>query len=107
MAPLAFPPTWNPYTLMGFIPVAVIGSRLIAGRNRAVAALRASESQLRATWEHATLGAALLDGAGRVERINPALERLLGYPSAAAQGMAISGFSGPGTGRASPIGALT
>jgi two-component system, cell cycle sensor histidine kinase and response regulator CckA len=93
MAPLAFPPTWNPYTLMGFIPVAVIGSRLIAARNRAVAALRASESQLRATWEHSTLGAALLDGAGRVERINPALERLLGYTSAAAQGMPMSGFS--------------
>ena len=64
-APLAFPMDgpvpWAPYTLIGFVPVALIGNRIIAARNQAVAALRASEAQLRATWEHATLGAALLD----------------------------------------------
>jgi two-component system, cell cycle sensor histidine kinase and response regulator CckA len=56
-APLALPMygarPWNPYTLFGFIPVALIGNRLIAGRNRAVAALRASEAELRATWQQA------------------------------------------------------
>ena len=52
-APLAFPTTgpvpWNSYTLIGFVPVALIGSRIIAGRNQAVAALRASEAELRAS----------------------------------------------------------
>ena len=99
VAPLAFPmdgrAPWNPYTLIGFVPVALIGNRLIAGRNRAVAALRESEAQLRATWEHATLGAALLDPLGRVERINPAMERLLGYSGTAAVGMSFNTFSDP------------
>ena len=48
VAPLAFPTSgpvpWSSYTLIGFVPVALIGSRLIAGRNRAVARLRASEA---------------------------------------------------------------
>jgi signal transduction histidine kinase len=52
-APLAFPATgpvpWHSYTLIGFVPVALIGSRIIAGRNQAVAALRASEAELRAS----------------------------------------------------------
>lgn len=99
VAPLAFPTggsvPWNSLTLIGFVPVALIGSRLIAGRNRAVAALRASEAELRATWEHATLGAALLNRAGEVERINPALERLLGYSGAAARGQPFSVFCYP------------
>jgi len=98
-APLVFPMDgpvpWNPLTLIVFVPVALIGSRLIAGRNRAAAALRTSEAELRATWEHATLGAALLDRAGRVERINPALERLLGYSGVAAAGMSFSAFNHP------------
>jgi two-component system cell cycle sensor histidine kinase/response regulator CckA len=98
-APLAFPTDgpfpWDPHTLIVFVPVAVIGSLLIAGRNRSAAALRASEAQLRATWEHATLGAALLDRLGRVERINPALERLLGYAGTQAAGMSFSAFSPP------------
>jgi two-component system cell cycle sensor histidine kinase/response regulator CckA len=99
IAPLAFPSDgrlpWNSITLIGFVPVALIGSRLIAGRNQAVAALRASEAELRATWEHATLGAALLNRAGEVERINPALERLLGYTGAAARGQSFSVFYDP------------
>jgi PAS domain S-box-containing protein len=98
-APLALPMhgqvPWNPYTLIGFVPVALIGNRLIAGRNRAVAALRASEAQLRATWEHATLGAALLDRLGQIQRVNPALERLLGYSGTVAGGMLFSAFSHP------------
>jgi two-component system cell cycle sensor histidine kinase/response regulator CckA len=99
IAPLAFPSTgrvpWNPYTLIGFVPVALVGSLLIAGRNRATAALRASEAQLRATWEHATLGAALLDARGHVDRMNPAMERLFGCTGAAAVGVRFSDFSHP------------
>src|SRR5438445_2551233 len=96
-APLALPTDgrvpWNAYTLIGFVPVALIGNRLIAARNRAIAALRASEAQLRATWEHGTLGAALVDTRGQIQRVNPALERLLGYSGAIAGGMRFSGFS--------------
>src|SRR5688572_13941267 len=39
-APLAFPThgpvPWNSYTLIGFVPVALIGTRIIAGRNQAL-----------------------------------------------------------------------
>jgi two-component system, cell cycle sensor histidine kinase and response regulator CckA len=70
-------------------------SRLASIRPYWQNALRASEAQLRATWEHATIGAALLNRLGRVERINPALERLLGYAGTAAAGMSFSAFSHP------------
>ena len=99
IAPFAFPTTgrvpWNAYTLIGFVPVAIVGSLLIAGRNRATAALRASEAQLRATWEHATLGAALLDARGHIERMNPAMERLFDCPGSSAAGLPFSAFSHP------------
>ena len=93
--PSGGPSPWDPRTLAIFIPVAVVSSRIIAGRNRTAAALRASEAELRATWEHATLGAAVLDRAGRVERTNPALERLLGYSAAESSGMAFSAVLHP------------
>ena len=48
-APAGLP--WNPATLAVFAAVAIIGSRLIDGRNRATAALRASEAELRATLD--------------------------------------------------------
>jgi two-component system, cell cycle sensor histidine kinase and response regulator CckA len=98
-ASLAFPShgpvPWVPQTLIGFVPVALIGSHIIAARNRAVAALRGSEAQLRATWEHATLGAALLNRFGQVERMNPALERLLGYSGLPPVGLSFVDFSHP------------
>lgn len=93
--PSGGPSPWDPRTLAIFIPVALVSSRIIAGRNRTAAALRASEAELRATWEHATLGAALLNPLGRVERINPALERLLGYSATESAGMPFSAFSHP------------
>ena len=86
-APLAFPTggpvPWNSYTLIGFVPVALIGSRIIAGRNQAVAALRASEAELRAseaqlraseaelraTWEHAKASEERLRRAQKMEAI--------------------------------------
>ena len=50
----AFPRTgpWHPVSLAVYTAVAVVGSRLIDGRNRATAALRASEAELRATLEN-------------------------------------------------------
>jgi signal transduction histidine kinase/ActR/RegA family two-component response regulator len=54
---VAFPPggdfSWNPTSVLVYAIVAFIGSRLIDGRNRATAALRASEAALRATLESA------------------------------------------------------
>jgi two-component system cell cycle sensor histidine kinase/response regulator CckA len=79
-------PTFGPApfgygTVAVFVAVAIVGSHVVSERNAAIAALRESEAQFRATWEHAALGAAVLDRRGRVERINPALERFLGYPA--------------------------
>ena len=52
---LAFPSSGafvrNPVSLAVFAAIALVGSRLIDGRNRATAALRASEAELRATLE--------------------------------------------------------
>jgi signal transduction histidine kinase len=54
-AVLLFPTTgpqgWRPVTLVAFMVVSAVGCALIAGRNRATAALRASESELRKTIE--------------------------------------------------------
>jgi PAS domain S-box-containing protein len=98
-APFAFPSgapsPWELRTLAIFLSICVLSNRVVAGRNRAQAALRASEAQLRATWEHAPLGAAPLDRAGRIERINPALERLLGFPPSACAGLAFTTFNDP------------
>lgn len=72
-APLAFPTTgpvpWNSYTLIGFVPVALIGSRIIAGRKEALAALRASEIELRAAWEVAKASEERLRRAQKLEAI--------------------------------------
>ena len=51
---LAFPSSGDPFnsvSVVVFAAIAVIGSRLIDGRNQATAALRASEAELRATLE--------------------------------------------------------
>ena len=72
-APLAFPTDgpvpWNSYTLIGFVPVALIGSRIIAGRNEAVAALRASEAEVRAAWEVAKASEERVRRAQKMEAI--------------------------------------
>ena len=78
-----------------FIGVSLIAVRLVTDRNVAIAAVKSSETQFRATWEHAALGTALLNRRGEVERVNPALERILGYPSAAWTGVAFDSFSHP------------
>jgi two-component system cell cycle sensor histidine kinase/response regulator CckA len=93
-APIAFPlGPWQPRTLAVFICTAMAANRIVASRNRAAAALRASEAQLGATWEHGPLGTALLNRLGEIERINPALERLLGYSPAACAGLPFNAFT--------------
>jgi PAS domain S-box-containing protein len=61
-----------------FMVVALGLNRLIVSRRRVEAALRASEAELRSGWEHAAVGAALLDLRGHVTRVNPAFARLFG-----------------------------
>jgi two-component system, cell cycle sensor histidine kinase and response regulator CckA len=48
-ATLVFPGGWQLRTLLVFVPIAVFSSRLIATRKQTLAALRASEAELRAT----------------------------------------------------------
>lgn len=78
-----------------YVLVAAIAAHLAGERNQFIQALQASEAQFRTTWEHAALGAALLSRAGRVERINPAMERILGHPSAAWLDRPLDHFSHP------------
>ena len=78
-----------------FVGGSFIVNRIVIGRNRAVSALRASEGQFRAAWDNSAFGAALLNRRGLVERINPAMERTLGYPSAAWGGVSFGYFSHP------------
>jgi signal transduction histidine kinase len=70
---LAFPShgesPWNFPTLAIFAAVAIIGSRLIAGRNRATAALRASEAELRATLESVRASEERLRRAQKMEAV--------------------------------------
>jgi signal transduction histidine kinase/CheY-like chemotaxis protein len=57
----------GPYSILGFVIVALIGSRLIAGRNKATADLRASEAQLRATLTHLRESEGALRRAQKIE----------------------------------------
>jgi len=70
--PLAFPSSafpWNPASVAVFAAVALIGSRLIDGRNRATAALRASEAELRVTLENVRATQEQLRRAHKMEAI--------------------------------------
>ena len=78
-----------------FVSGSLLVNRIVVGRNRAESALRRSEAQFRAAWDNSTFGAALLNRLGLVERINPAMERTLGYPSAAWSGVSFGYFSHP------------
>ncbi|TAN53872.1 MAG: PAS domain S-box protein [Methylococcaceae bacterium] len=51
-------------------------------RRAAEAALAVSELQYRTLFEQAPIGVAILDAAGRVQRINPGTEAMLGYSEA-------------------------
>lgn len=92
MVPPVGPPGFQESALMGFVGVSFLVNRIVIGRNTAEAALRASESQFRAAWENSAMGAALLDARGTVERINPAMERTLGFASSAWRGASFTHF---------------
>jgi PAS domain S-box-containing protein len=78
-----------------FVGASLIMNRIVVGRNRTEVALRASEGAFRAAWGNSSFGAALLSRRGMIERINPAMERTLGYPSAAWAGVSFDYFSHP------------
>ncbi len=82
--------------VIGYIAVAGVANYLVSDRNRAMAALSASEARFRATWEYGALGAALLDRSGTVLHVNPALERLLGHQASAWIGGRFDVFSQAG-----------
>lgn len=69
--------------------------RDITGKKQSEAALRLSEAQLRATFENAAIGIALVNPDGRPAKCNPALVRMLGYSEAELCGMSFSEFTHP------------
>lgn len=79
-AALTFPTTgpvpYAPATLIVFIPVALIGSWLIAGRNRAEAILRANEAQLRRAQKMEAVGQLV---AGVAHNFNNLMTITMGY----------------------------
>ena len=87
VAPYLSPPEARPafqdIALLVFVGGGFIGNRIIASQARMEKQLAASEAQVRASWDSAAVGTALLNAHGQVERLNPAMERLLDYPSAA------------------------
>jgi len=59
------------------------------------AQLRASEARLRAIFDGAGIGIAIIDAEGRLRDSNPALQRMLGYSGEALEGMAFSSLLHP------------
>jgi len=93
--PAGAPSSLDARAMITFVIVGVLANRILAARNRAEASLQQSEAEFRAVWEHAALGAALLNTRGEIERINPALERLLGAPAARYAGVPLVACSHP------------
>jgi len=62
-------PPFGPISVIGFIGVALVGNRLIAGRNKANRALHASEAQLRATLAHLRESEETLRRAQKIEAV--------------------------------------
>jgi two-component system, cell cycle sensor histidine kinase and response regulator CckA len=93
IAPPAARPAFQDSALLIFIVGAFVGNRIIASQERAEKKLAISEAQVRASWDSAAVGTALLNAHGQVERLNPAMERLLDYPSAAWSGTSFGYFT--------------
>jgi len=64
-------------------------------RHRAEETLRLSEEKLRAAFEHAATGMALVAADGRCLQVNPALCRLVGYREDELLGMSLQGIMHP------------
>jgi signal transduction histidine kinase/CheY-like chemotaxis protein len=65
----AMPFGWTSPSLLIFIAIALIGSRLISGRNRAITALRKSEAELRDTLEQVRASEVKLRHAQKMEAV--------------------------------------
>ena len=88
--------TWGDLQrLVSFLLVALLISGLTAARDRAEAALRASEQRFRRTFEQAPVGVVQIGADGRVEAVNPAYCRLLGYPAADLIGRRVEEWTHP------------
>jgi len=93
IAPPAARPAFEDSALVIFIIGTLVANRIVGAHARVERRLQASEAQVRATWDSAAVGTALLSAHGQVERLNPAMERLLDYPSAAWAGTSFGYFT--------------
>src|ERR1051325_3939240 len=93
LAPPEARPAFQDSALLVFIGGAFVGNRIVASQARMEKRLAESEAQVRASWDSAAVGAALVNTHGQVERLNPAMERLLDYPSAAWGGTSFGYFT--------------
>jgi signal transduction histidine kinase len=69
LLPGSAPYSWHSPSMLVFIVIALVGSRLISGRNRSNAALRDSEARLRATLEQARESEEKLRRAQKMEAV--------------------------------------
>ena len=67
--PTSGPQPWRPMTLAAFVLVSIVGCAAIAGRNRASAALQASEAELRKTLEELRVSEEAVRQAHKIEAI--------------------------------------
>lgn len=65
----------------------------ITERHHAAEALRRSEAQFRAIFEHSALGIALVDLESRITEINPALQKMIGYSLADLRGRSFAAIT--------------
>lgn len=70
-------------------------ARARAERERIAASLRESEARLRSVFQHAAVGIAVLDDAGRIVDSNAALRAMLGYSPAELAGLTLERLVAP------------
>jgi PAS domain S-box-containing protein len=74
-------------TLAGDLGLALSAIDAREARRAQSAALQESETRLRAIFDQSSIGIAICTLSGQIQRINPALERMLGYSEAEMQRM--------------------